>query len=236
MSEWGRVVFYYDYEKEIPGFGTEESVTRRYRGMISKAYKYPGIMGVIVHAVDGVEYFVRRMGERHYDIDGTRHYLGTGFTDDLPELIEAFDVLWKDGSVQVGIDSVEDTVKKLFDGEEIKDLNYELFACEGTDGFCYITFTGNPRDGYEKKFGYYCGYATVEDKLIDARTAARIYWEHYGLSDEEIEEKLKNEWYDEFEKEYTLFESEDEFWAVEDLGVDWIRELAEDYSRRGTRI
>ena len=52
MSEWGLVAFYYDYER-LDRRGNPE----RIRGLVSKAYKYPGFMGMVLHAYNGLDYF-----------------------------------------------------------------------------------------------------------------------------------------------------------------------------------
>lgn len=197
MSEWGQVIFYYDYE-------AKES-KERVRGLVSRCYKYPGIIGLLQHGMCGYQYFMEHLEDGYLDRE---------------ELNTAFDVNFEKRSIQVGIDRVAPVLEK-----EVEATKKELFNCEGTDGYLYITYTGNSRDGYKSKYGYLCGYATVEDSFMSAKAAGKIFFENYNFIDEEkIKIFLNDALFQAYENELELYANEDELYKIEDLGLAFVNE------------
>ena len=58
---WGQLSFYYDYERsEKRPFKPE-----RMRGLVLKSYKFTGVNGIILHAYNGVKYFMGRFDNKN---------------------------------------------------------------------------------------------------------------------------------------------------------------------------
>lgn len=233
MSEWGRVVFYYDFERDLPSrFGRSGSgETERITGLISKAYKYPSMLGLIIHAVNGFRYFLDNADDEDSSFDGSLHFLDSFLPSRWEELNTSFDIFWDNKKILLGVDSVTHVVdrikRRLADGREYdaEHIDNDLYSCEGTDGYMVIRFTGDPVHGHTAKYGFVCGYAGVEEKFMDAKTAAGIYMEHAGYSDEEIAEVMNDELFTFIDEYLEMFDSEDDFWAATDRGTEWIMRI-----------
>lgn len=72
MSDWGRVVFYYDYEL----YDERKKENERARGLVSRAYLYPGVDQMILHAYNGISYFLSHKNIASHHI---MHFDGRGF-------------------------------------------------------------------------------------------------------------------------------------------------------------
>ena len=162
MSDWGLVAFYYDYEHEVHG------ETEHIRGLVSKAYKNTGVDGMILHAFNGVRYYLDHKDSKYCDF--TLH-LGR-LVSDWHELNTAFDVFFDLKMPESGAYMVRYTAEHF--REYADDPNREnlivrnLFSCEGTLGYIFISYTGDPVNGYYLKYAYEYG---SEDNLLDFRTA-----------------------------------------------------------------
>ncbi len=220
MSEWGRVAFYYDFEQD-----DEYEGRIRVRGLISKAYKYPGTINMILHTVYGSAFLYRHIGWRHPD------FRGENWENRLSgwrALNTAFDVLFKYGEIDTGISSVEDVIT----GDDMSDeeMAYKIFSCEGTDGFINIMLTGNPEDGYEIKYGYeyYRGDELNSKKLVikDFRQALSLdrdapYYMENPKVKKEVESAISDI------EEVGELMTEEEYRSFEGLGIAWIHEVRE---------
>lgn len=215
MSEWGRVALYYDYEIE-----NIRGKRQRIRGLISKAYKYPGVEGMILHAYYGIGYFLA-LKDKEYNRLGGENWESR--ISGLAELNTAFDVLWDYGTVCPGIDDVRDELEKAEIDEDRLENN--LFNCEGSDGWLFMKYTGNPEDGYSLKYGYFYGWGSSDSVEVgNIKRAMEITCIHHETTLEEEFGPNFDEIVEFFDKEATLMD-EDEFWGVEDLGVEWLKEM-----------
>ena len=238
MGDWGCVALYYDYERE-----DRFEECRHVRGIISKAYKYPWAEGMILHAFNGMRYLMDRVYSPksddsifHMDDDWTlicpdgkpTLYERSGWA----ELSTAFDVFFDQRSVEAGIDSVRSVIEDWDQNrEEYKTegkLEYDMFACEGTWGFLYMSFTGNPQDGYEMKYAYdYSG-----GNPTDFRSVLDHYYERLGKGPEYLEDEPVMDAIGFFEEYGTLIETTEEFYEIEAKGADLIRELMTNLENR----
>ncbi len=187
MSDWGIVAFYYDYER-IDNRGNSEPV----KGVISKAYKNPGIVGMALHAINGLEYFKARCDDDWFDFGYT---LNPPIVYDWPELNAAFDVFFDHKCVKLGRDNVSRIADyaKEHEGEYLSggQIRHELFDCEGTWGWFYIRYTGNAKEGYKTEY-VYC----FPEEPTDLKSAADKYYSkkrESSRSREEFEENYKGE-------------------------------------------
>lgn len=228
MSDWGRVALFYDYEKN-----TRYDGMRNVRGLISKAYKYPGVVGMILHAYYGIQYFLERFDNSRF------HFDGEDWADEMglyAELNTAFDVYFDFGKIDHGYDSVKRVLEKRIsdaltetnkgentdetDDEEVESL---LFNCEGMYGWLYFKFTGSIETGYALKYGYYYGSREYEYEVADLKRAIEIETKYNPefaktLEDETIQEAIA------FIEENAELMSEEEFWNIEELGAAWVKE------------
>lgn len=216
MSEWGRVALYYDYVKEDKWMGE-----KRVRGLVSKAYKYPDVLGMILHAYYGTMHFLAKKDDEYDSLDGENC---VSDISGWAELNTAFDVFWDYQVICNGSDSVRGI---LSEGDQVapKDWNNYLFNCEGSDGWLFIKYTGNPQDGYSLKYGYFYGYGDLDRAEVgDLRRAMEICCKHRKQS---VEERFGPD----FDEVLTFFDEnaslmdEEEFWGIEDLGIAWIKEM-----------
>ena len=78
---------------------------------------------------------------------------------DWAKLNMALDVFFEQKFVDPGIDTVSHVINNWgqYEDEYVSGdkLDNDLFNCEGFYGWIYISFTGNPKDGYEAKHEYY---------------------------------------------------------------------------------
>ncbi|MCR5094853.1 MAG: hypothetical protein K6B72_12875 [Lachnospiraceae bacterium] len=220
MSEWGRVALYYDFEQD-----DEYEGRIRVRGLISKAYKYPGTINMILHAYYGTTFLYWRTGWRHPDFRGEKW---ENRLSGWRALNTAFDVLFDLGDVDTGVSSVEDVI--IGDDMSDEEMAYEIFNCEGTDGFIDIMLTGNPEDGYKIKYAYeyYRGEELNSDKRVikDFRQALSLdrnapYYMEKPIVKEAVESAMSG-----IEKIGELM-TEEELLSFEDLGIAWIRDARE---------
>lgn len=214
MSEWGRVALYYDYEVET--FRSGE--TKRVRGLVSRAYKYPGVKGMILHAFYGIGYFMALKDNEYSDLGGENW---VSEISEFAELNTAFDVLWDYSSVCPGIDDVRGELEKAEIDEERLENN--LFNCEGSDGWLFMKYTGNPEDGYSLKYGYFYGWGSLDPAEVGSMNRAmEISCIHHKTTLEEEFGSNFDEIVEFFDTKATLMD-EDEFWDVENLGAAWVR-------------
>ena len=215
MGDWGKLAFYYDYEKEH-----RFKETPRVRGLISKTYQYPRVIGMILHAYYGIRYFFERDEDKRCDFDACN------LEDDYSawaELNTAFDVFFDYGAVANGGNSVKGVIKANKTADE--DMQDYLFNCEGTYGWLYISYTGNLKEGNTLKYAYEYGYGYEDDvELGDLRRALEIELKHTQepLGDEmkvKIEEAIS------FFEENAVLMTEEEFRKLESDGVEWLKEV-----------
>lgn len=219
MSDWGRVVFYYDYEAY--NYNKEK---KHVRGLISKAYMCPGVDGMILHAYNGIRYFLEHKDLRAYSrmyFDGNRfddHYCG------MAELNQAFDTFFEAGHISLGYSDVELVINNT-SLEDEKDIGYHLYMCEGMYGWLYMCFTGNMEDGYDLKYGYKYGYVNEKWDIVDVEKALDIYKDKHKLASEDL---YNRELLDDaiiFFKENAILMSKEEFLETEALGIDWVSDM-----------
>ena len=149
MSEWGRVIFYYDYELT----DTSSVSAKNVRGLVSKAYKNIGVEGIITHAYSGIRYFLKRFNHKYSDYHMSLDNIHR--LSDWEALNTVFDVFFEEEYVHLGVNDVRNVLDRWQDYKpESEQLKDELFNCEGTFGWLYMSFTGNARDGYVLKYGY----------------------------------------------------------------------------------
>lgn len=237
MSEWGRILFYYDYEIEDTERKDVPDAKKRVKGVVSKAYKYPEIEGLFMHGANGMASFLTNYKNPKYTMDTVSGFINEDAAG-WDYVNEAFDSIAEDGSRPYSVDSVLEIIDNLesFETQEpgsdekydLDKICYYLCSCEGTDGFLYFSFTGDPENGYKAKYGYYCGYGMVEEKFIDIKTALRIFWGHNAVDDELTEELLSNSLVKLYENSFERFESEEEFWGLEDLAAKLVVEIGEE--------
>ena len=239
MSDWGSVVFCYDYERESRPEGAV-----RCKGLISKAYKYEEAPAMILHAFSGMRYFLDRREDTslygfHLDKDRSEISLWAA-------LNTAFDVFFESGFIRPGFDSVKYVLDhwdqnqwkyKSSKGKGCDSLKNDLFNCEGMHGFLYIRYTGSLQDGYELKYGYY-----YRDMMRDIRGALDEYTKEQSISPDtkgidffmkkhnDNPDHIQDDFKDIitfFDENATLFASQEEFWDVEEMGADIIRGVME---------
>ena len=224
MSDWGLVGFSYDYER-IGRHGEPERV----KGVVSKAYKYADIRDMVRHAFNGFRYFLQRYDHRYFNFGIDNAY------SSWEELNTAFDVFFEQYSVAPGHDQVSYVVNDWLPDKEEKDsekeLEYRLFGCEGTCGWFFINFTGNPTDGYKTKYGF-----NIHEKVLEVDEAIEEYYsdieERYDQNDDSYKKMMENKDDDMamaiyFNENATPVQSEEDFWRLQDLGVTIIREIIE---------
>lgn len=217
MSEWGKVVFYYDYERDD---NRRPYVTKNAKGIISKAYKYPGVEGMVLHAYYGVNYFLERYNRKNMDFSMINEFgdICTSQLDDWAELNTAFDVFFNYFHVELGIDDVGYVLDNYEDYTDDDKLEYDLFNCEGSYGYLFIMFTGNPRDGYKLKYAYdYEKLYSIEDALKELRRE-RLE----GAFAEAEKDAIKF-----FEENATLITDTKEFCSIGDKGLNCVKEIIE---------
>jgi hypothetical protein len=211
MSDWGLVAFYYDYERE-----GRRKETEHVEGFISKAYKYPGVTGMILHAYNGVRFFMRDCMDKHYHIGGEYDY-------EYPNLNTAFDVFFDHKVVDTGYDNVLAAAEKDLSDDD--KLLHMLFNCEGMYGWIYVKFTGNLEESYHLKYGYYYG-TDDEYKVISFRDAIRIDLMAKDKDYEPGDENNLPDWLEEtikyFEENAELMD-EEEFRDMEKPATEWVK-------------
>ncbi len=216
MSDWGRIAFYYDYEIE-DRHGTMTNI----KGLITKAYKYPEITGMVLHAYNGVRYFLNHYEKDYnYTLD-----LSSSILDltDWGILNTSFDVFFDLEQIHPGYCSIKNLIsneKMISEAKDKGKLGNYLFNCEGTFGWLYVTFTGNPKDGYELKYGY-----DLHEELLDIRGALGRVLQRYNRTFYGEDTKYCRERMEYFNDHATLFQSLDELYEVEDKGTELITEL-----------
>ncbi len=227
MSDWGRVAFYYDYVAH----NKRKKENERVRGLISKAYKYPGVDQMILHAYNGIRYFMD-----HKDIESYRgmHFDGKQFDDDhsgMAELNQAFDTFFECGHISLGYSDVEQVIDASSMVDK-KEMAYQLYQCEGMYGWLYIRFTGNHEDGFSLKYGYEYGYVNNEWDIVDVEKALAIYKDKHKLSSEDILPQALLDEAVQFFKENAVLMSKDEFYEMESLGIDWVCDMRKERQNR----
>ncbi|SCY25911.1 hypothetical protein SAMN02910292_01232 [Lachnospiraceae bacterium XBB2008] len=216
MSDWGLVSFRYDCEQIIKHVGKK----RRVKGLISKAYDYPGMEGILLHAYNGVKYFLEAknyktlfFGLSKRDLEGSN----------WAEFDTAFDVFWDSGVIKPGYDNVKHVMNRWdqlggYDSDE--KLQYDLFSCEGMYGFLHISYTSNLDGEEELKYGY-----LYEDKVLDIKGALDEYARIRDIS-EDLPDYLK-EIITFFDDNAKFIGSEDAYWEMEKQGVALIHDVME---------
>lgn len=211
MSDWGQIAFYYDYEMENRWRGTQKN-----RGLISQSHAYPGVSGMMLHAYNGIRYFLmHNNGRRNFS-----RAKNNSVKQEWVSLSRAFEVFFELGWINPGVDAVEYALEEgvLRD----KELTYSLFHCEGTYGWLFLKYTGNEKDGYALKYGYFYDYDSPEYEVRDFRS---IYEQLLERNPDYFEKEVAEE----LEKVIAFFEENaelmtaEEFWEIEKLGVDWFR-------------
>lgn len=232
MSDWGKIVLYYDFEPEVPYRFLRNEPTR-VRGLISKAYCGQGMLSLLYRGMNGFEYFLGNIKDKYSTFDGKKSFIDRVSGAKWDDLNVSFDVDFDHREIDLGTDCVSPVIKKVmaiaadnsaaFDEKRLSD---ELFMCEGTDGFLYMSYTGDPQNGYTAKYGFICGYAGESKEVMDARTAARIYSERsLNISKQETEELLTDPLFDAYESKFVMFGSTEELWQVENTAMTWIKDL-----------
>ena len=175
MSDWGIINFYYDYE--VRGGGKKEN--ERVRGLVSKAYAYPGVDEMILHAFNGIRYFMERK-------DRGSRFRGECFDQwngGMAELNQAFDTFFEYGHISIGSSNV---AQVIFD-TSVDNIGYRLTGCEGMYGWLFMSYTGNPKDGYTLKYGYEYGYVYEDEwNIVDIKKALDIYKDKHNLSSKDL--------------------------------------------------
>ena len=100
MSDWGLVAFQYDCEQIVKFVGEK----RRVKGLISKAYVYPGVEGILLHAYNGVTYFLDNYKYKSTFFGLSKNDLDVSY---WAEFNAAFDVFWDYRRVIPGWDKVK---------------------------------------------------------------------------------------------------------------------------------
>lgn len=199
MSDWGHVLFYYDYESEAG----KEPV--RIRGYLGKSYRGVNSDMIMLHAFNGIRYFLansRELHKEYYYCDRLGHV-------DLRDFETAFDVLFELGLIQTGD---------------------EFYRGDDTLGFFVASYTGNPKDGYKLKFGYERGGKLLSRQDIeDFRKKFRA-----GSRDEDVFDQYYGEVWKFFdEQEAVMFESTEDLTALEKQAEEFETEVeAEEEKRR----
>ena len=223
MSDWGLISLYYDYEHEDKIPGTKDVQVLNIQGLVSKAYSYPGIDGMIYHAYNGVKYFWDRINAKScWDFSLSKHINDKRNGVILPgawyELNTAFDVYFDYAYIDPGVDSVSyvldnwDTHPEYHSSD--KNLKNHLFNCEGTYGWFFIKCTGNQRDGYKLRYAY--NYDCRPDSVRNIVEVYNKRLEKDGIKpeDEDTYDSLK-EAIEFFEENAFLITSTNEFWDFE---------------------
>ncbi|SEA70228.1 hypothetical protein SAMN02910384_02093 [Pseudobutyrivibrio sp. ACV-2] len=224
MSDWGTVVFLYDYEWDFKWeFWKEdgETVRETTRGIIVKHYKYSGISGIVQHAYYGMRYFMERFDHSGLDLSDYRR----GRSSSLPEIKTAFDVFMDQGIIELGYDSVEYVIKnwgrnkKRYE-EKPSELKYDLFAGDGTDGYFYIYFSGKPETGYSLKYTYVLGNDLHDIQHAFKNACGGEY--NYKNNKDEIDKAIKF-----FEEKGILITSEKDVKFIENRGATIVQQAME---------
>ncbi len=211
MSDWGKVLFYYDYERENK---YAPNALERVKGVVSKSYKYPGTDGMILHALYGLNYFFK-----HYDKWYCDFNLGHSGWE---EMNIAFDVLFDFYDIARGVDSVEQIMNNI---KEINDIENYLVNCEGLYGWIFISYTGNLKDGHKLKYGYFSPGKERVIKSLKNALAEDGRWEvlDYQNHPEEAKE-LFDPMFEEITDKAILVASEKEFWDIGKKAAKYIKE------------
>jgi hypothetical protein len=213
MSEWGLIAFHYDYEAP-----DRRGKMRRHRGLVSRAYKYPGVPAMILHAYSGLKYFFRLLEGENHGPDMFRDGNCIGLHSNLNT---AFDVFFDYGCIQAGADTVSTALLKEDTGD--LELKNTLFNCEGFYGWLFAEYTGNPVDGYKLRYGYFYGKGDDEYMVGDVRRALNIDMRIHDAAGESIPGEFENA-LSFFDENAVLFDSEEEFWGLEDRGAQVIKD------------
>ena len=217
MGDWGLISFRYDCEQKLK-FPNE---IRRVKGLISKAYKYPGVEGMLLHAYNGVKYFLE-----HYE--NKQLFYGLEKKDleisEWAEFNTAFDIYWDYRKVDLGYDIVKEIVTQWDTTDEYKSddkLQNDLFSCEGMYGWLLIGYISNLDGKHELKYGYF-----YNNEIRDMKGVLDEYASNHGIS-AEIPDYLKKIIMF-FNDNAIVIKSKDEYWEMEKQGVELIREIMED--------
>lgn len=224
MSDWGEVYFYYNYEYE-----DKYGRTRNSKGIIVKNYKSYGILGMLSHAYYGIRYFLKNRYNAFMDFNMDDIY-GSEDMSDWATLGTAFNVFFDFNQIVPGFDSAKYVLthhEEYLDDNNLEKLKNDLFNCEGTDGFFFISYTGNPNDGYKLKYAY-----NYDEKLLDIQDTLDVLTKS-------LREKAREE-YNEFfadilrffeDNNATLISSYDEFWGLETDGVEIIKAAMNEWKK-----
>ncbi len=224
MSDWGTVVFLYDYEWDFKwDFWNEvgEAEREKTQGIIVKHYDASGISGIVQHAYYGMRYFMERFDRYSLDLSDYRR----GRSSNLREVKTAFDVFMDQGIIDLGLDSVEHVIKnwgrnkKRYE-EKPSELKYDLFAGDGTDGYFYIYFSGKPETGYSLKYTYVLGHDLHD--IQHAFKKACGGESNYKNNKDEIDKAIKF-----FEEKGILITSEKDVKFIENRGATIVQQAME---------
>jgi len=218
MSEWGKIVFYYDYERP-----NKYGHPKNFRGLISKGYPWPGVMGMILHAYYGIRYFLERWDNKSTDFDQSCHCKRA---DDRAALNIAFDVFFDHRIIKPGWDSVLSATEQWKPGlNEANELtpqnkNYRnLFCGDESYGVFYICFTGNIKAGYSLKYNY----LRKGEIVNDLQEAVKEDFRHEGWEEGAIPDVLFEAV--SFFADYANLLDLNEIINVEAAGYELIKEL-----------
>ncbi len=227
MSDWGKVLLYYDYEG-LSGYSSKEP--RRIRGLVSKAYQSPGTDGMILHAYNGLEYFKEHCNNREIFYDLKDYYRGFPGWE---ELSKAFDVFFDLKSIHCGYDDVKyimDRREEYKEKEEsFKEIEDRITNVEGTFGWIFMSYTGNMKEGNKLRYGYFApGIEPVIKGFRDALYENGL-WYCFNNKDypEETREHLEP-LFKVFEEEASLITSEEEFWEIGRKSAEYIKEIIDE--------
>ena len=213
MSEWGRVIFYYDYELT----DTSSVSAKNVRGLVSKAYKNIGVEGIITHAYSGIRYFLKRFNHKYSDYHMSLDNIHR--LSDWEALNTVFDVFFEEEYVHLGVNDVRNVLDRWQDYKpESEQLKDELFNCEGTFGWLYMSFTGNARDGYVLKYGY-----EYQGEMVGVARALLLWNQrNEGVSD------ITQEAVQFFNEKAELVLDIDEWIGIEEKGEKLVADLIND--------
>lgn len=219
IDGWGQLIFYYDYERpEKRAYEPE-----RMKGLICKAYKFTGVNGIILHAYNGIKYFLNRYDNKFTNFSpcGYNGEIDISDTTGWARLNTAFDIFFDLEDIEFGSDSGKEILTHLKEkAEEYKNednLSKELYGGAQEFGLLSITFTGDPREGYALKYRYYYD----ENEYDDLQSVIEQYNADFGnMADDGFPEESVNKAL-EFFRENAVHDGSFET----DDGAGFIREL-----------
>ena len=229
MDHFGQLVFYFDYERDE---NRRRYIPKRNKGFIVKSYKYIGADGIILHAYNGVKYFLSR-----FDYERTNfspyNYLGefdTSRYTDYTKLNFAFDILFDLEEIEFGYDHGIDVLHHIEENVDYykseESLENDLFGGDSEAGILSITFTGNPKDGYFLKYRYY-----YDKDYVDLKSAMEAYHRDFGGPEENGDIIYPEESYKKAVDFFHKYAENDGKFEGDDC-IGYIREIIADKKKR----